>query len=212
MTIYTVTSTDDLERGPVCQQVAGSYTSRGKALDACVDLMMKRMRLRRDLVWSMAHDENHPDAAKFFTKRKRDGVTEVRGDSHGWLREFLKNELGGQGCYVVFDGANSWRFDIDENDVEGEMFVTVTWGLTDREDPSFTIPKPEVFITEDKAILTFVNYAKSLMADRGTEIPDDLYAVVEAQLRVSGKCQVDLGDGCRVSCAMYSGDAKNVKE
>lgn len=212
MTIYTVTSTDDLECGPLDRLVTGSYTSRGRAIGECVDHMMERMKLRRDLVWSMAHDENHPDAAKFFTKRKWDGVTEVRKGSHGRLREFLKDELGGQGCYVVFDGANRWCFDVDENDVEGEMFVTVTWGLTEREDPSFTLPKPGVFITEDTAILTFVNYVKGLMADHGMEIPDDLYAVVETQLHESGKCQVDLGDGCSVSCAMYSGDAKSVKE
>lgn len=212
MKVWTVTSTDDLEGKPVCQMVAGSYMGREKALDACVDYVMKRMKLRRDLVWSMAHDENHPDAAKFFTKRKWDGVTEVRRGCHGWLRKFIKYELLLQDCYVVFDGASSWRFDIDGNDVEGEMFVTVTWGSSDCEDLAFTTPKPEMFVTEDTAIQTFVKYVKGLMADHGMEIPGDLRAVVKTQLHEDGKCQVDLDDGCSVSCVLYRDDMKTVKE
>ena len=212
MKAWTVTSTDDLEGETVCHTVAGSYTSREKALDECVDYMMQRVKLRRDLAWSMAHDENHPDAAKFFSERARDHVTEVRKGCHGWLRKLVKYELLLQGCYLIFDGASCWRFDIDENDVEGEMFVTVTWGSSDCEDPEFTTPKPELFVTGDAAILTFVNYVKGLMADHGMEIPDDLYAVVETQLHEDGKCQVDLDDGCSVSCVMYREDAKSVKE
>lgn len=212
MTIYTVTSTDDLEREPLDRLIAGSYTSRGRAIDECARYIMERLELRFDLAYSLAHDENHPEAAKFFSERRKDGATVVRKGCVGRLREFLKDELGGQSCYVAYDGTNSWHFDIDENDVEGEMFVTVTWGSSDCEDLAFTTPKPEVFTTEDTAILTFVNYVKGLMADQGMEIPDDLYAVVETQLHEDGKCQVDLDDGCSVSCVMYREDAKDIKE
>lgn len=212
MKVWTVTSTDDLEREPVDRCVIGSFTSHGRAIGECVKYIMERMKLRFDLAYSLAHDENHPEAAKFFSERKKDGAMVVKKGCVRKLREYLRDELGGQCCYIAYDGTNTWRFDIDENDVEGEMFVTVTWGSSDCEDPEFTTPKPEVFTTEDTAILTFVNYVKSLMADHGMKIPDDLYAVVETQLHESGKSQVDLDDGCSVSCVMYGEDAKNVKE
>ena len=212
MKTYTVTSTDDLEREPLDRCVIGSYTTRGMALDECVKYIMERLELRPDLAYSLAHDENHPEAAKFFSERRKDGAMVVRKGCVDKLRKFLRDELGGQDCYVAYDGTDSWHFDVDENDVEGELWHTVTWGDSDCEDLAFTTPKLEMFITEDTAILTFVNYVKGLMADHGMEIPDDLYAVVETQLHESGTCQVDLNDGCCVSCVLYHDDAENIKE
>ena len=68
MTIYTVTSTDDLAMEPLARCVAGSYTERGRAIDGCVKYILERIGLRGDLAYSMAHDENHPEAAKFFSQ------------------------------------------------------------------------------------------------------------------------------------------------
>lgn len=212
MTVYTVYSIDDPEREPLARCVAGSYTTRGRALDECVGYIMGRIEVRNDLAWSMAHDYNHPGAAKFFSERREDGVTVVRRGCVEKLREFLRDELGGQNCYYIYDGGSSWHFDIDENDVVGELWTTVTWGDSDTEDPGFTTPKPETFTSEDTAIKTFVNYAKDLMARQEMEIPEDFYALVEQQLDEDGKCQVDLDDGTSVSCVLYHDDAKDVKE
>lgn len=212
MTVYTVSSCDDLVREPLSRCVTGSYTTRGRALDECVKYIMERLELRVDLAWSMAHDENHPEVSGFFCEGRKDGAWKIRRGCVSKLEGFLRDELGGQGCYYVCDGASNWHFDVDENDVVGELWTTVTWGDSDCEDPEFTTPWPETFTSQETAIKTFVNYAKELMASRGMKIPDDFYAVIEKQLDEDGKCQVDLDDGCSVSCVLYHTDAKNIKE
>ena len=212
MTVYTVSSTDDLMSEPLSTFVAGTYTTRGRALDECVAYIMERLEYRQDFAWSMLNDENHPEAGKFLVEHK-DGTVGVRRGCLGKLKEFVRDELGGTGCYYVYDGGDcTWHFDVDKNDLVGDLWHTVTWGDSDNEDPEFTTPWPETFISKDEAIRTFVNYAKDLMAGREMDIPDDFYAVVEQQLDEDGKCRVDLDDGCRVSCVLYHGDAKNVKE
>lgn len=212
MTVWTVSSLDNREYEPADHTVVGSYTTRGRALDECVDYVMERLKLRHDLAWSMAHDENHPDAAKLFSESRRLGRHVVRRGCVGKLRAFLRDELGCSGCYYVYDGSDVWHFDVDENDVEGELWHTVTWGDSDCEDPEFTTPWPEAFTSEETAVKTFVDYAKGLMAGRGMKVPGDFHAAVRRQLVEDGKCQVDLDDGCCVSCVLYHGDAKNVKE
>lgn len=210
MTVYTVSSTDDIISEPPLTLVAGTYTTRGKALDECVAYIMKRLELRLDFAWSMMNDEYHPEARKFLVEH-RDGTVGVRKGCTTKLKEFIKDELSIQRCYYVYDGRNRWHFDVDENDVEGELWTTVTWCDSDNEDLEFTTPRPETFTSKDEAIRTFVDYAKGLMTEQEMDIPDNFYAVVEQQLDEDGKCQVDLDDGCCVNCVLYHSDAKNMK-
>lgn len=211
MTVYTVSSTDDIMSEPLSTFVAGSYTTRGKALDECVAYIMERMRNRWDLARSMLNDENHPEARKFLIEHK-DGTVGVRKGCVNKLKKFVRDELGGTGCYYIYDGGDcSWHFDVDENYVEGELWTTVTWGDSDCEDPGFTTPWPETFTSKYEAIKVFVNYAKNLMAGQEMDIPDNFYAIVEQQLDEDGKCQVDLDDGSCINCVLYHSDAKNIK-
>ena len=212
MTVYTVSSADDIMSEPLSTFVAGTYTTRGRALDECVAYIMERLENRQDFAWSMLNDENHPEAGKFLVEH-RDGTVGVRKGCLGKLKAFIRDELGGTGCYYVYDGGDrTWHFDVDdENDLVGDLWHTVPWGDSDCEDPEFTTPWPEAFTSEETAVKTFVDYAKGLMAGRGMKIPDDFHAVVERQLGEDGKCQVDLSDGCCVSCVLYHDDAKNVK-
>lgn len=211
MTIYTVTSTDDLWSDPLDRCVAGSYTSRGRAIEECVRYIIERFGLRDDFAYSMANDENHPEAKEFFSKR-RDGKYVVARGCIAKLMEFIKDELGGQGCYYVCDGQNSWHFDVDENDVEGELWHTVTWGDSDCEDPEFTTPYPETFTSEETAVQTFLDYVKDLFRGHHMKWSDEFVRTVKASLKDDGKVQVDLNDGCCVSCVLYHDDAKNIKE
>lgn len=210
MTIYTVTSTDDLWSEPLDRCVTGSYTSRGRAIEECVRYIIERFGLRDDLAYSMANDENHPEAKEFFSKR-RDGKYVIAWGCIAKLMEFIKDELGGQGCYYVCDGQNSWHFDIDENDVKGELWHTVTWGDSDCEDPEFTTPHPETFMSEEKAMQSFYHYAVDLLKSNEVPVSEGFKSFVYDSLRKDGKCQVDLRDGCCVSCVLYHDDAKNVK-
>lgn len=211
MTVYTVTSTDDLWSEPLDRCVTGSYTSRGRAIEECARYIFERFGLRDDFACSMANDENHPEAKEFFSKR-RDGKYVIARGCITKLMEFIKDELGGQGCYYVCDGQNSWHFDIDENDVGGELWHTVTWGDSDCEDPEFTTPYPETFTSEETAVQTFLDYVKDLYRQHHMKWSDELVRAIKASLKDDGKVQVDLNDGCCVSCVLYHDDAKNIKE
>lgn len=211
MTVYTVTSTDDLWSEPLDRCVTGSYTSRGRAIEECARYIFERFGLRDDFACSMANDENHPEAKEFFSRR-RDGKYVVARGCIAKLLEFIKDELGGQGCYYVYDGRNSWHFDVDENDVEGELWHTVTWGDSDCKDPEFTTPWPEAFTSEESAIESFYRYALDLKRQYEEEVSEGFKPFVYESLRKQGRCQVDLTDGCCVSCVLYHDDAKNIKE
>ena len=211
MTIYTVVSCDDLARERPDRCVCGSYTTRGRAIDECVDYIMNRLGVRDDLAWSMANDENHPEARRFFSRRK-DGITVVRRGCEGRLKKLLRDELGGQECYYVHDGTNSWYFDVVENGVEGELWHTVTWGDSDCEDPEFTTPWPESFTNSHAAVEAFINYVKGLYRDNHMKWSDKLIRETRDSLKEDGRAQVDLHDGCRVSCVLYRDDTTNIKE
>lgn len=212
MTIYTVTSTDDIVCGPMDRCVIGSYTTRGRALDECTRYITERLSLRDDLAWSMAHDENHPETKEFFSERREDGIVVVRKDCVKKLGEFLRDELGGHGCYYIRYGADNWRFDIDENSVEGELWHTVTWGDSDCEEPKFTTPWTETFTSEEAAIYSFYCYALDLKRDHEVPVSEGFRPFVYDSLRKDGKCRVCLSDGHSVSCVLYHDDAKNIKE
>ena len=214
MTVYTVSSCDDLVREPLSRCVIGSYTTRGRALDKCVKYIMERLGMRQDLAWSTAHDENHPEAAEFFCKGRKDSVWKVRRGCISKFEKFLRDELGGQGCYYVCDGASNWHFDIDENGVEGELWHMVTWGDSDHEDPEFTTPFPETFKDRDAAVADAVKYAKDLMDSHhyGAKDREQTAYRLRHALEKDGQARLDLDDGTAVHWVLYHDDAKNVKE
>ena len=209
MKVWTVSSTDNPAGDPLDHCVAGSYTSREQALDECVKYIMERLRVRDDLARSMAHDESHRKAAAFFVKR-RDGRTAVRRGCVGKLRAYLAAELARHPYYYVSDGSSEWDFDVDESQVEGELWHTVTWGDSDCEDPEFTTPWPEDFTSRETAVKTFVDYARDLFKSHGLKFTG-VEDAIRKSLDEDGRVQVDLSDGCCVSCVLYHGDAKNVK-
>lgn len=211
MTVYTVQSLDSPVRGPVDHCVIGTYTTRGRALDECVEYIMDRLELRDDFAWSMAHDENHPETEELFSELK-DGATVVRRGCASKLKKLLRDELAGQGCYYVFDGNDSWHFDIDENGVEGELWHTVTWGNGDRGDPEFTTPHPKTFTGRETAVKTFLDYVKDLCRSCHMKWSVGFLRETRRSLERDGKVLVDLNDGRCVNCVLYHDDAKNIKE
>lgn len=212
MNVWTVMSVDDLEREPLSHCVIGSYTSRGRALDECADYILERADIRGDFAWSMAHDENHEEAAKFFSERRKDGRTVVKKGRLARLKDYIRDELGGCGAYYVYDGSSSWHFDVDENAVEGELWHTVTWGDSDKEDPEFTDPWPEAFNTKEAAVEEFMDYTRDLFHSQGMRFGSDLESYISSCFDTYGEVHLDLDDGRRVHCALYCDDAKNVKE
>jgi len=211
MKIWTVSAIDNEERFGIVQHICGSYATRGLALDECVKWIMDRFDSVPSLAYAMANDENHKFAEQFFREDK-DGRTLIRRGMCVKFIEWLRDELGGQGCYFVYDGQNEYRFNVDENDVEGTIWQTVTWGDSDTEDPEFTTPWPEMFTSEERAIETFIGYVKDLYRSHHMKWSDKFLRETRKSLKEDGKVQVDLNDGTSVSCVLYSGGADNVKE
>lgn len=217
MTVYTVSSCDDDPKFGTNRCTIGSFTTRGRALDECVSYIMERLQVRNDLAFCMANDENHPEAKEFFSGRsgRGDGWRVKRGKVKA-LRAFLRDALGDDGCYYACLDAGvgqfSFHFDIDENGVEGELWHTVTWGDSDCEDPNFTTPWPEAFTSEESAIRNFYHYALDMKRSQEMPVSEGFKSFVYESLRKDGKCQVDLDDGCCVSCVLYHDDAKNIRE
>ena len=213
MKIFTIVATDDLERDPPGHRVAGSYTSQKQAFDACTSYILERIDRLPGLAWAAAHDENHPEVAKLFSERRKDGRIVIRNGCRAKLRAFVRAELEDQGCYYVYDGNNVWHFDVDENDVEGQLWTTVTWGDSDCEDPEFTTPFPETFVSKEKAIENFYHYALDVKRGYcGDEISEGFKPWVYESLLKDGECHVDLGDGCCVSCVLYSTPAEGIRQ
>ena len=211
MTIWTVSATDDEGRYGLDMNICGSYTTRGMALDKCVELIMARFDSQPSLAYAMANDENHKSVKQYFREDKH-GLVLIKRGMRVKFMEWLRDELGGQGCYFVYDGQNEYRFSVDENDVEGTIWQTVTWGDSDTEDPEFTTPWPEVFTSEETAVETFIGYVKDLYKSHCMKWSDAFIRETEKALKEEGKVQVNLNDGTSVSCVMYSGGANNVRE
>lgn len=200
MTVYTVSSADDLMSEPLSRLVAGTYTTRGRALDECAAYIMERIACRQDFARSMLNDVIHPEARKCLVEHK-DGTVGVRKGCLGKLKKFVRDAIGGTGCYYVYDGGGRvWRFDVDENDLCGDAWSLVTWGTSDVEDPDFTTPFPELFTDEDKAVANAVKYAKDLMDSHGYTAweRDSLAKLVEEELKENGQTSLDLDDGTAV--------------
>lgn len=213
MTIWTVSAIDNEERYGIVQNICGSYATRGLALDECVKWMLDRFDRIPSLAYAMANDEEHHGFRLdgLFSERK-DGKTVIARGCRHKLEEFLRDELGRQGGYRIYDGKNEYMFNVDENDVEGTIWQTVTWGDSDCEDPDFTTPWPEMFTSEETAVQTFIDYVKDLYKAHCMKWSDAFIRETKKALREEGKVQVDLNDGTSVSCVMYSEGANNVKE
>lgn len=57
MNIWTVSAMDNEDRYSPGMNICGSYTTRGMALDKCVELIMARFDSQPSLAYAMANDE-----------------------------------------------------------------------------------------------------------------------------------------------------------
>lgn len=211
MTIWTVSAIDNEANFRPVQHICGSYTTRGMALDKCVEWILERFGNLPGLAHAMANDKAiHGIPGSLFGERKGEVVI-AKGCRHK-IEELLRDELGRQGFFGASDGENEYIFSVDENDVEGTIWQTVTWGDSDVDEPEFTTPLPEMFTSEEKAVEAFIDYVKDLYRSHHMMWSDKFLRETEKSLKEDGKVQVDLNDGTSVSCVVYSGGANNVKE
>lgn len=114
--IYTVSSLDDEHSCGISRCVAGSYRTFDHAVAACIDYIVERLEMCKDIAYSFGGDENHEEATKFFCVQEN-GYGATISDEAG-LREYLRNALELESCYYVWDGLDAYKFDIDENVLE----------------------------------------------------------------------------------------------
>ena len=210
MTIWTVSAIDNEADFRPVQQICGSYTTRGMAIDKCVEWILERFGNLPGLAHAMANDKARGISGYMFGERKGKVVI-AKGCRHK-IEELLRGELCRQGLYVASDGENEYMFSVDENDVDGTIWQTVTWGDSDVEDPEFTTPWPEIFTSEETAVETFIDYVKDLYRSHHMVWSDAFIRETEKSLKEDGKVQVNLNDGTSVSCLLYRGGANNVKD
>lgn len=114
ITIYTVSSFDDEHDCGYDRCVIGSYRTSERAAEECANYITERINLNWRVASAAANDENHPEAAQFLEKTS-DGDYAIPDPIA--FRHFLLDELSGARCYYIWDGEDSYHFDIDENDL-----------------------------------------------------------------------------------------------
>jgi hypothetical protein len=210
MTIWTVSAIDNEDNFRPVLNICGSYTTRGIALDKCVEWILERFGHVPRLAHAMANNKASVIPGIMFEERNGKVVV-AKGCRHK-IEDLLRDELGAQGFYCASDGENEYIFCVDENDVEGIVWQTVTWGDSDTEGPEFTTPWPEMFTSEETAVETFIDYVKDLYRSHHMRWSDRFLRETRKSLKDDGKVQVDLNDGTSVSCVLYSCGGENVKE
>ena len=115
--IYTVSSLDDEPCDGISRCVAGSYRTFDRAVEECAKYILERANIRDDIAYSMANDENHEEAKAFFDVDENGFGATVRDEAG--LMAYLRDVLEVTSVYYVWDGHDSYHFDIDENDLVG---------------------------------------------------------------------------------------------
>lgn len=189
MTIYTVTYLASVGCTVVRDMVVGSYISRGDALDACVNKIIERFGEDAQFMFDFSHDENHDEVNGMFG-----GDETVLNES---IVKYIRDDVGGNGCYYVSCWNNIYYFDVDESELKGQLFNLVMWRDID------SAPRPELFLTKEAAVNGFVEYAVSTFKYAGVEIPGDLRERVSDDIDRNWGCSVYVNDDVTVNCALY---------
>jgi len=122
--IWTISSTDDTMREPVEHFVAGAYADYDDAVSALVDYIMDRLEWNRGIAYGFAHDENHVEMRDAVSVSD-DGETVFDGGEND-IRAYVKETIENNGCYYIYDGEDSYHFDLDGCDIvfNGDNAVT----------------------------------------------------------------------------------------
>jgi hypothetical protein len=159
LTVYTASYTWIHKRYGACHNVIGSYARRGDAIRELVDSMMHQLNSTPELREALLNDRNHGSSISKIVQLDDAIEDRISDKCEAALREYFRDELGGQGCYLIeAEGSNQdYRFDIDENDVEAkgglQLWTCITSGYDDvNHDPEWEQPFPEVFLEEEDAL------------------------------------------------------------
>lgn len=183
LTVYTVSLTEARGGRVTHHLTLGSWLQRGNALDEASQEMLDMIRNDPWVFRTLLADKEHGHIA--------DDVMD-----YDKLKAGIRDELGEDSCFCISDGGESFRIDVDENDVESlselETWVCVTSGI-DLEDhnPEFEDPYPETFLSSEAAIDCALRDIKLNMERRkGVK---KVLAEAKAKLESDGKYSMMVG-------------------
>lgn len=216
LTVYTVTMTDMLPRFGLGHFVAGSYLSRGDAVRACADYILDQLELLPEFRGLFLEGEKHgKDLRRMaikagLTEKECDGLfcdnkvcgMEIPDKVKKALRPYLVDCIGGDGCYIVDSGYSigpSFRFDVDENDIECrdglQLWTCIRSGRDDEDhDPEFENAFPEVFLSEAGAVKCAIDDLKGFLDGYSSEEARIIVSEAKERLSEYGHFEFDLND------------------
>lgn len=185
LTVYTVSATVNEPDRPLGHLILGSYLSRGEAIRACADHVIRQMEVMAKMRALAQEDEVVVEALKKagFSEDDIEGLfgPQVSGWSipdrvHNILLAAIVGWIGGESCYILQSGDDryEYRFDVDENDVEGkgglQLWICITTGKDYGDhDPEFEDPYPEVFLSEGAAMKCALDDLRVFLEGRSKE-------------------------------------------
>lgn len=201
MKIYTVSHA---EQSPLDHKVDAAFPTREAAVAYALRLMLERLdycdAFRSALV---TVPEIRMKTGADPKNLRRDSVLE-------WIR-FMLDSVG---RIDVKDNSTGRRFSysVTETNLTGPMWVTITKGDGDTEDPEFTTPWPDMYASEKVAVADAAGYISDMREESGApRLEGDALSYFETALRSQGGYTADLPDGRSVSVVLYKTDFVNVR-
>ena len=132
MEIYTIVCSEDSVSNPCTNTVDGSYMTRERAVEACVEKIMNRLETRCDVAYGAFHDANHEqlkdeilsvcdeDEANLYFCRD---CKECELPEKVWdvVYRYIVDEVRSSGFYYIYVSTGDYeefRFDIVKNNLE----------------------------------------------------------------------------------------------
>ena len=173
LTVYTASSTERGPKGIECHTVSGTFLTRGDAIRECARDIMFTVGARPEMRSLFVQDTRVRKALMDggMTNEMIDNLTDdsmkdedaIMDKVAIGLKELIIDIIGGQSCMTFGSDLVEFRFDVDENDVvcaDGlQLWTCITSGTdSDRHDPEFEQPFPEVFFSVEEAIECALEY------------------------------------------------------
>ena len=211
LTVYTASVTTNEPDWPISHLVLGSYLSRGDAIRKCADYVIEQMALLGQVRLLAGHDDRIVDALKDYGMSD-DGIAGLPIDRKmcGWeipdgprkvIEEVIVDVLGGDSCFILKSqtGALEFRYDVDENDVEGseglQLWTCITSGYDgESHDPEWEQAYPEAFLNEKDAIRCVLEDLMQCLEGYSKEDKKAIFNEAHDRIVEDGHFEFDLND------------------
>ena len=170
LTVYTASAASTERDWPLDHMILGSYLRRGDAIRSCAEYVIQKMTRMASVRMAMSEDSRVVNALKGAGMSEDEIDSMFRGGGRGqeWvlpakerriIKDMVADVIGSDGCFIVRTGWPdcAFRFDVDENDVEGkgglQLWTCITSGIDGEDhDPEWEQVFPEVYLSREDAV------------------------------------------------------------